>query len=65
MMKSWNRNTFFITGPLWGEPLITSGFPSQRVNNTDVFWLLAWTNFEEKGHIAEYLQYLNVYEKSL
>ena len=30
MMTSWNENIFRVTGPLWGEPPVTDGFPSQR-----------------------------------
>ena len=30
MMTSSNGNIFRFTGPSWGEPLVTSGFPSQR-----------------------------------
>ena len=29
MMTSSNGNIFCITGPLWGEPPVTGGFPSQ------------------------------------
>ena len=29
-MPSSNGNSFRVTGPLWGEPPITSGFPTQR-----------------------------------
>ena len=24
---------FYVTGPLWGEPPVTDGFPSQRASN--------------------------------
>ena len=30
MMTSWREHAFCITGPLWGNPLVTNGFPSQR-----------------------------------
>ena len=30
MMTSSNGNIFRVTGPLWGEPSVTSGFPSQK-----------------------------------
>ena len=39
MITSWDENIFCITGPLWGEPLATGGFPSQRpvTRGFDVF----------------------------
>ena len=38
-MKSWNGNIFRVTGPLWGNTPVTSGFPSQRpvTRSFDVF----------------------------
>ena len=30
MMTSSNENIFRVTGPLWGEPPVTGGYPSQR-----------------------------------
>ena len=30
IMTSSNGNTFCVTGHLWGEPLVTGGFPSQK-----------------------------------
>ena len=31
MMTSWNENNFRVTGPLWGKPPVTGGFPLQRL----------------------------------
>ena len=33
MMTSCHGNAFRITGPLWGNPSVTGGFPSQRRSN--------------------------------
>ena len=30
VMTSWNGNIFRATGLLWGKPLVTGGFPSQK-----------------------------------
>ena len=40
MMTSSNGNIFRDTGPLWGEPPVTGGFPSQRpvTQSFDVFF---------------------------
>ena len=40
MMTSSNGNIFRVTGPLWGEPLVTGRFPSQRPEtwSFDVFF---------------------------
>ena len=40
MMTSSNGNIFRVTGPLWGEPLVTGGFHSQRpvTRSFDVFF---------------------------
>ena len=40
MMKSSNGNIFRVTGPLWGNPPVTGGFPSQRLvtRNSDIFF---------------------------
>ena len=32
-----SRYTFRITGPLWGEPSVTDGFPSQRGSNVELW----------------------------
>ena len=37
IMVSWHGNAFRITGPLWGETIITSGFPSQMACDAK-FW---------------------------
>ena len=39
-MTSSNENTFRFTGPLWGNPPVTGGFPSQRpvTRSFDVFF---------------------------
>ena len=39
-MTSSNGYIFRVTGPLWGEPLVPGGFPSQRASNScfDVFF---------------------------
>ena len=40
-MMTWsNGNIFHVTGPLWGEPQVTDGFPSQRplTRNSYVFF---------------------------
>ena len=39
-LMSWYGSTFHIIGPLWGDSLITTGFPSQRANNADRWWFL-------------------------
>ena len=41
-MTSSNGNIFHITGPLWGNPPVTGGFPSQRpvTQSFDVFFEL-------------------------
>ena len=31
MMASSNGNIFHVTGPLWGKPPVTGGFPSQKL----------------------------------
>ena len=36
MLTSWNRKTFCITGPLWGQCTGDRWFPSQRVSNADL-----------------------------
>ena len=33
-------NTFRITGPLWGEPLVTNGFPLQRASDEELSCVL-------------------------
>ena len=40
MRTSPNGNIFRVTGPLWGEPPATGGFPSQRLvtRSCDVFF---------------------------
>ena len=40
MMTSSNGNIFRVTGPLWGNPPVTGGFPSQRpvTRSFDVFF---------------------------
>ena len=40
-MKSWYRNISWITGPLYGKPPATGGFPSQRVSSMDP-WGFLW-----------------------
>ena len=42
MNASWRGNCFLITGALWEEPPVTSGFPSQRVSNAKL-WLLLFS----------------------
>ena len=50
MMTSWNGSIFRVTGPLWGNPLVTSGFHWQRpVTRSfdvvfDVRLVKRWTN---------------------
>ena len=41
MKTSWNGNTFCITGPLWGNPSVKRGFPSQRASDVE-FWCFLW-----------------------
>ena len=42
IMASSNGNFFCVTGPLWGNPPVTGGFPSQRpvTRSFDVFFYL-------------------------
>ena len=42
MMTLSNGNIFRVTGPLWGDPSVTGGFPSQRPVMFSFIW--AWTN---------------------
>ena len=35
-MTSWHRNAFRIVRSLWGEPLLTDGFPSQWPSNAEL-----------------------------
>ena len=46
LMTSSSGNFFHVTGPLWGESIGTSGFPSQRpvTQSFDIFFDCAWTN---------------------
>ena len=44
VVAKWHGNSFCITGPSFGNPPVTGGFPSQRVNNTEVRSFLWWTN---------------------
>ena len=46
VMTSSNGNIFRITGPLWGEPPVTGGFPSQRpvTRSFDAFFDLHLNN---------------------
>ena len=40
-----HANVFHVTGPLWGEPPVTGGFPSQRpVRQSFDFFIHVWTN---------------------
>ena len=45
MMTSRYGNAFRITGPLWGNPLVTGEFPSERASTTCFTFslLLVWT----------------------
>ena len=42
MMMSWHRKIFYVTGPLWGKPLITDRNPSQKFSNTELWYLHCW-----------------------
>ena len=46
MMTSSNGSIFRVAGPLWGEPPVIGGFPSQRpvTRSFDVSLICAWTN---------------------
>ena len=48
-----------ITGPLWGNPPVTGGFPSQRANNAKLWYfsILAWTSFWTNLRVASDLIY--------
>ena len=35
---------FRVTGPLWGKPPVTDGFPSQRPATLMFYLICAWTN---------------------
>ena len=43
-MTSSNGNIFRLTGPLWGNPTVTGGFPSQRSPTQSFSLIFAWTN---------------------
>ena len=48
-MTSWHETVFRVTDPLWGEPLVTSGFPSQwPVTQNLMFSLIcAWQTVKQ------------------
>ena len=41
MMMAWHGNTFSITDSLWGNPQLTSGFPSQNINNAELWYFIS------------------------
>ena len=69
MMMPSNGIIFNVTGPLWGESPVTSGFPSQRASNMEL-WCFLWSaprqidekqtgkgaNYEHKIYFAYYRQ---------
>ena len=46
---SWWRHAFDVTGPLYGESMVSDGFPSQRVGNTELCCFLWLTNCWKKN----------------
>ena len=42
MTASWHDKVSSITSPLWENLLITSGFPSQRANNEELWCFLCY-----------------------
>ena len=46
MMTSSNGNIFSVTGPLWGEPPVTGGFPSHRPATLEL-WCFLWSAPEQ------------------
>ena len=41
-MTLWHGNTFLITGPLCGEPLVTGGLPSYRASKAGLWCFLCF-----------------------
>ena len=42
MMTTWHQR-FTQPGPLWGNPMETSGFPSQWTSNAMLYFISCWT----------------------
>ena len=67
VMTSSNGNTLRVTGPLWGEPPVTGGFPSQRpvTRSFDVFFDLClkkngWANNRDASDLRHHLAHYEV-----
>ena len=65
MMTSWNESIFSVTGPLWGNPPVTVGFPSQMpvTRSYDVLifaWTNGWANKLEAGDSRRHRAHDNV-----
>ena len=45
-MTPWHGNAFHITDPLWQEPLVLGGFPSQNASHTDR-WLFIFVSLNK------------------
>ena len=66
-----NGNIFRVTGPLWGEPPVTGGFPSQRpvTRSFEVFFDLPlskrWANNRDAGDLRRHRAHYDVIVMSL
>ena len=60
-------NVFHITGPLWGNPLVTSGFPHKGsvIQSLDILLLSAWTSCGTNSRDASHLRHHDTYGTSL
>ena len=68
LITSWSGDAFFITGPLWGEPPLSSGFPSQRASNVlsfDAFSLLTWTSCWTNSPFADTVRHRDAHVMSI
>ena len=60
MMTSSNGNLFRLTGPLWGKPPVTGGFPHKgQYRGALVFslfcaWTNSWANNREAGDLRRH-----------